>query len=300
MRASTLVVVALTIVCVASQWNVASAQKGGCRDVATRWFIYPVATLPTLPPTTVAAAITGDGDWYSSSSGTSNTVIHVCGSDPTYDSTLLMSSRRKLSVAFPAPISGSVLQESVSGTYLNSAFINVRNLLCFGCATPPGQPFTTRMAFQLYGLANRSDYRLRFMPHATDAPDRHTLPEQIDAENTPFEGSPVTVLPQPYDCMTGGSTRPSWIVRATVPTSDAQVPAGQALQVGTLTRIGKPSIVHAGRYLDALRDAHRGTELFQLLKREGPGRAQLTLNQSRRADQGVSGRSNSFAGRKIL
>ena len=60
------------------------------------------------------------------------------------------------------------------------------------------------------------------------------------------------VFPQPYDCTIGGSTRPSWIVRATVSTSDAQVPASQALQVGTLTRVGKSSIVHAGHELDAL------------------------------------------------
>jgi hypothetical protein len=34
------------------------------------------------------------------------------------------------------------------------------------------EPFTTRMAFQLYALASRSDYRLRFMPPTTDAPEK--------------------------------------------------------------------------------------------------------------------------------
>ena len=103
---------------------------------------------------------------------------------PSYDSTLLMTSRRKLTVSFPTPVAGSVVQETVSGTFQNSAFMNVRNLLCVGCATPPGHPFTTRMAFQLYGRVNRAEYRLRFMPHVTDSPDRHTDPDAIDPEKT--------------------------------------------------------------------------------------------------------------------
>src|SRR5688572_1511575 len=133
---------------------------------------------------TVNSAIRGDGNWCSSGAGTSNTVIHVCGGDPTYDSTMALSGKRKLSVSLPAPVSGSVRQESVSGTYLDSAFMNVRNILCGGCVLPPGEPFTTHMAFQLYGLS-RDVYRLRFMPHVTDAPDRHINPDQIPAENVP-------------------------------------------------------------------------------------------------------------------
>ena len=101
MRSSLTGVLVLALTVVSSQWSAVSAQKGGCRDIATRWFIYPVATLQDL--STVPAAIKGDGDWYSSGSGTSNTVIHVCGSNPSYDSTLLMTSRRTLTVSFPTP-----------------------------------------------------------------------------------------------------------------------------------------------------------------------------------------------------
>ena len=247
MRLSILTTVVAVVIGAAGEWTMALAQKGGgCRDVETRWFIYPVATLQD--GTTVPSAIQGDGNWYSSGAGgTSNTVIHICGADPTYDSTMAMSSKRKLSVSFLAPVSGSVLQESVSGTYLDSAFMNLRNILCVGCTLPPGEPFTTHMAFQLSSLS-RDVYRLRFMPHVTDAPDRHINPDQIPAENVPFESSPVLVIPQPYNCTTGGSTKPSWIVRGTVPTSDGDVSATENLQVGTLSRVGRTAITHAGQY----------------------------------------------------
>ena len=63
------------------------------------------------------------------------------------------------------------------------------------------------------------------MPHVTDAPDRHIDPNQIPAENVPFESSPVLVIPQPYNCTTGGSTKTvRWIVRGTVPPAMATCP----------------------------------------------------------------------------
>jgi hypothetical protein len=223
----------------------ASAQKN-CTDIPIRWFIYPVATLQD--GSTVASAITGDGNWYAATSGTSNTVIHVCGDNPTRDATVALGSKRKIGLSFPAPITGSVIAESLSGTYQNSAFMNVRNILCHGCGTAPLEAFTTRMGFRLDLLANRSDYRLRFMSSTTDAPDKTGATVLLE-ENFPYETSPVLVLPQPSNCATGGSTKPSWIVRGTVASADPALPAGENLQVGTLARISNSGTrSHAGQY----------------------------------------------------
>ena len=103
MRRVSVAVVTVVLATILGQWNVALAQKGGCKDVAIRWFIYPVATLQD-GETTITSAIQGDNNWYSASSGTSNTVIYVCG---TKDATMLMGRSRKLSLSFPAPVAGS-------------------------------------------------------------------------------------------------------------------------------------------------------------------------------------------------
>lgn len=224
----------------------AFAQKSTCKDVPIRWFIYPVATLSD--DSTVPSAITGDGNWYSAASGTSNTVIHVCGDNPTRDATVALSSKRTIGLTFGAPITGTATSDSITGSFRNGGFMNVRNILCVGCAKAPFEPFTTRMTLQLYMLANRSDYRLRFMPNLADAPDRMD-PALIAAENAPYESSPVQVLPQPYDCNAGGTTKPSWIVRGTVPSADAAVAAAENLQVGSLARItSKGARIAAGQY----------------------------------------------------
>jgi hypothetical protein len=232
------------MVIAAGMWNPAWAQKGGCKDVPIRWFVYPVATMQD--GTTVPTNIAGDGDWYANGSGATNSVIHVCAANPTRDATATINSKRKLIVSFPAPITGSVIEETVTGTYQNSGFMNLRNILCAGCADPT-QPFTTHMSFQFYSLRNRQDYRLRFMPPVVDAPDLHIDPNQIPYENMPYESSPVLVIPQPYDCLAGGVTKPSWIIRAANPSTDAALPPGERLQVGTLYRLSSPN-VHAGQY----------------------------------------------------
>ena len=249
MKASALIGVVCSLVLVGISTGI-SAQKGAprCQDIPTRWFIYPVATLAD-GVTTVTSAVRGDGNWYSSGSGTSNTVIHVCGTSPSRDATLLMSSRRKMTIQMPPPVSGSVIQESLSGTFQNSGFMNVRNILCVGCSKAPFEPFTTHMAFQLYELTARQDYRLRFMPFVTDAPDLHIQPEAVPLENVPHESSPVRVLPQPFNCTTGGTTNPSWIVRATNASQDPDISPSENLQVGTLARIdSKGNRFHAGQY----------------------------------------------------
>ena len=216
----------------------ARAQKGGCKDVPTRWFFYPAAT--QADGTTVPAAVMGDGNWY-------DAAINMCGQMPTYDSTLL-TGKRKLTLALPNPVTGSVIDESLAGSYQASSFVNVRNLLCVGCSKGTLEPFTTRIAFTLDQLANRNNYRLRFMPQVADAPDRHSSAETFPDDNNPFESSAVTVLPQPYNCTAGGSTRPSWIVRGTNPTSDPRVSASENLQVGTLYRASRSGPIHAGQY----------------------------------------------------
>lgn len=241
MRMVKLTVTAVVMLFVAGSWTPASAQKTACKDIQTRWFIYPVATL--ADGTAVASAISGDGSWYS---GGSNTVIHVCGTNPTYDATMLTSTKRKVKFFFGAPLTGSVVSESIAGgTYQDSPFMNVRNILCVGCADP-SQPFTTRMGMR-YNM-NNADYRLRFFPFVTDSPDRHTDPATIPAENTPYDASPVLVIPQAYDCKTGGATKPSWIVRGTNPSADPDIAPGENLQVGTLGRVTRTNVIHAGQY----------------------------------------------------
>ena len=102
MRLSILATVAAVAMVAAGEWTTALAQKGGgCRDVETRWFIYPVATLQD--GTTVPSAIQGDGNWYSSAAGTSNTVIHLCGADPTYNSTMSLVRQAEAVRILPRP-----------------------------------------------------------------------------------------------------------------------------------------------------------------------------------------------------
>ncbi len=249
MKPMRIILLSIGVVLGSGLWTGASAQKSKCTDIPIRWFIYPVATM--ADGTTAPSAITGDGNWYAASSGTSNTVIHVCGTSPSRDATVTLSiGKRTIGVAFPEPIAGSATSESVRGSYNNGAGMNVRNILCSGCSKMTGEPFTTHMGVQLGGLLARNDtYRLRFMPTQTDAPDYLINEEIIPLENSPFESSPVLVLPQPYDCHVGGATKPSWIVRATNTSTDPNIAPGDSLQVGTLSRIDTKGARHAaGQY----------------------------------------------------
>lgn len=238
-------VLAFAMVLLATVLGLSSAQaqkKPACKDIPLRWFFSTTATQPD--GTVVPSAIRGDGEWYAD--GLNNN-IHVCGTSPTYDATIAVTSRRKVSFSFGAPVTGSVLSESIAGgTYSDSPFFNVRNLLCVGCRSDPSQPFTTRIGMQVK-LVNQN-YRLRFMPEHTDSPDRHTNPEAIPFENTPYLASPALVIPQPYDCLSGGTVKPSWIVRGTNPSADTRIAPAENLQVGTLSRVTSSSVIHAGQY----------------------------------------------------
>lgn len=238
-------VLVFAMVLLVTTGGVASAEaqkKPACKDVPIRWFFSATATQPD--GTVVPSAISGDGAWYADGV---NSSIHVCGTNPTYDATVAVSNKRKVSFSFGAPVNGSVVSESIAGgTYRDSPFFNVRNLLCVECRSDPSQPFTTRIGMQVK-LVNQ-DYRLRFMPEYTDSPDRHTNPAAIPFENTPYVTSPALVIPQPYDCLSGGTVKPSWIVRGTNASTDPGIAPSENLQVGTLSRLTSSSAVHAGQY----------------------------------------------------
>jgi hypothetical protein len=90
----------------------------------------------------------------------------------------------------------------VPGTYAVQGWINVRNL------PYSHQPFTTHLGTTFTG-PDRASYRLAFMPVDADAPDLHPV---NDNENVPYDSSPAKVYPQAFDCNTGGTTKPSWLV----------------------------------------------------------------------------------------
>jgi len=220
----------------------ALAQK--CADYNTRWFFYPSATMPD-GVTTVPSAISGDGNWYGTSGPTYGS-IHICGSNPSYDSTIVLPTKRYLTYSFPAPIPGSVINQSLPGApgvFVRSGFVNVRNILCHNCSVDRTQPFTSRISYQINNLVGRDTYRLRFMQQIVDAPDLHTDPSAVPGENMPYASSAVLVIPQPYNCTSSGTVKPAWVVRGTMPNS----PEG-FLQVGTLYNIGVSPAVHAGQY----------------------------------------------------
>ncbi len=220
----------ILLVCSAIGW------AGKCTDQPLRFYIYPTATLPD-GVTTVPSAIKGDGNWYDAQimicSGTNDGVMN------------LLIGKRKLNFTFPAPIPNSVIEQSMTaGTYSVNGFINVRNILCAGCANPH-QPFTTRVGTQFQ--INRTLYPLRFMPFTVDAPDLHQVGD-LGKENRPFSGSAAQVIPQPYNCLTGGTVKPAWVVRGTLPNNDPSTPAGYNLQVGTVYKGTETTAPHAGQY----------------------------------------------------
>jgi hypothetical protein len=86
------------------------------------------------------------------------------------------------------------------------------------------------------------------MPPGVDAPDLHIDHAVIPSENTPYEASPALVTPQAYNCASGGTTRPAWVVRGVNQSADPAVPPSDNLQLGTLRRVVNTGTVHAGQY----------------------------------------------------
>jgi hypothetical protein len=213
-------------------------------DYTFRMMIYSSATLASDNFTPVPSAITGDGNWYTDGADGTAT-IHTCG---TRDATFNISKNRFVSFTFPNPIPNSYVDSPISpGTYASGGiFMNVHNILCNGCTVDPHKPFTTHVAFG--PNFNSKSYSLRFWALTADAPDADPGPNPAE-ENTPYSSSPALVIPQPYDCNTGGLVKPAWIVRGTVPSSDPLIPAGYSLQVGTAHQIlNSGRTIRAGQY----------------------------------------------------
>jgi len=215
----------------------ASAAEPPCIDVPVRVTILNNAVDPATGAV-IATALRGDGlgEYVNGTSKVSAT-IRVC--DGTNDVILNVSStKRTFAYQFATPLAGSLIGSQptwVPGTATVSGWINVRNLLY------SRQAFTTHMG-TTFTAPDRASYRLGFMPVSVDAPNLH----MVDGDqNTPSDSSPATVYPQSFDCLSGGTTKPSWLVLG-----DNANTAG-AMQVGTLYKLAStPSgaNVHKGQY----------------------------------------------------
>jgi len=221
-----------------------SAHAGKCTDIPLRYTLHETATLMNLDgtvvtdssgnPMTVPSANIGDGnDVYT------DAAITVCAG--TYDAVLnLINSKRKFTLVLPTaiPNSGTNSQTPPAGNYLVNGVLNVRNIICSGCANP-GQPFVTRSGAELDSMYGGSEYKLRYMPAVNIsslpfAPDLHNDLSVVNESNSPNATSLTLVLPQPYNCTAG--VYPSWIVRGTLQNSMTQP---SLVQVGTLANLGK-------------------------------------------------------------
>jgi hypothetical protein len=229
---------ALPIVLVAG--FAAQNPKGSCTDIPVRVTILN----PVVDPITgamVTSAITSDGrgEYVDGVSGVS-AAIKICSG--TYDAVVIVKApKRTFTYQFAPPIPGSIIQEQpawIPGTWSISGWINVRDILY------SKQPFTTHVGSTFTLPANGSTYRLRFMPFMVDAPDLHVDPDEIPGENTPYSSSYAKVYPQSFDCNSGGTTKPSWIVVGNN-LNDQGI-----LQVGTLRKLpnGRGQSTHQGQY----------------------------------------------------
>jgi hypothetical protein len=209
--------------------------KSTCDPVPIRVTIYENVVDP-VTGARFPSTITSDGAEYVDGAPGVSAILHICG---TKDATLNLSGKRTIKFNLTSPIPGSVIEEQpawVPALVSSTGFINVRNLVY------SHQPFTTHMGTD-FSLQSAGTYQLRFMPYAVDAPDLHTDPSVLPSENTPYDSSPATVYPQPYDCNSGGTTKPSWIV-----IGNNVTPRG-FLQVGTLHKLLKSTTrVHEGQY----------------------------------------------------
>jgi hypothetical protein len=191
---------------------------------------------------TTPAAVVGDGnDVYSSL-----VTIKTCSNQ---DAILnLQTGSRKVSVILPAPIANSGENSATPppAKYTDNAVINVRNIVCQGCANP-GQPFVTRAGVEMEKMFNGLVYHVWNLP----AVDVSTLPlaqdidgdlGEINLSNSPNVTSPVIVIPQPYNCSQGAF--PSWIVRNTLPNQASQP---SFLALATLVDTEKSGTSSAGQ-----------------------------------------------------
>ncbi len=209
-----------------------------CVDIPVRVTILSNAVDPVTGGVIPSALRSdGSGEYVHGTSKVSAT-IRVC--DGTHDLILNVSStKRTFAYQFPTPIAGSVIDSQPAwapGTFKASGWINVRNLLF------SRQTFTTHMG-TTFTAPDRGSYRIGFMPVAVDAPNLHPV---NDNQNTPYDSSPAKVYPQPFDCNSGGTTKPSWLVLGNNPGDLSK------MQVGTLYKLAGSASgtnVHKGQYM---------------------------------------------------
>ena len=188
--------------------------------------------------TSLASAIYSDGAEYTNMVGGVSALIKVC--EPQFGINAVWATGnagRKFTFNFPSPLSGSNVQEQPSwagkGPFLAPGIISVRSI------TWSHQPFTTHVGLSF--TISRTTYEMRFMPETVDAPDLHLGDPTYD--NFPFHASPATVVPQAYDCDTGGATKPSWHVYGNNFSDEGK------MQAGTLRKPLKDgTLVHEGQY----------------------------------------------------
>jgi hypothetical protein len=228
-----LAALAISVGLASSSW----AAEPPCADVPVRVTILSNAVDPLTGVVTPAALRSdGLGEYVHGASKVSAT-IHVC--DGTFDVILNVSStKRTFAYQFNNPIAGSVIDSQPAwapGTHKVSGWINIRNLLF------SRQSFTTHMG-TTFTAPDRGSYRIGFMPVTVDAPNRHPV---SDNQNTPYESSPARVYPQPFDCNSGGTTKPSWVVLGNNPGDQGSI------QVGTLNKLATTASgtsAHKGQY----------------------------------------------------
>jgi hypothetical protein len=231
------------------------ARAARCTDIPASFTLHETATVMNLDgtvaldgannPVTAPSAIVGDGnDVYSA-----NASIKICG---TRDGILnLLTGQRKISAILPSPVanSGANAATPPPGKYTANGVINVRNLVCQGCASP-GQPFVTRAGVELDSMFNGLTYHVWNMP-AIDistlpfAPDSDGDSSAVSLSNSPNVTSLVIVLPQPYNCTQG--IYPSWIVRSTLPNQGSQ-PSYVALATLVDTTKNNQTTTSAGQF----------------------------------------------------
>ena len=227
----------IPLLALGSSEHVRTQKKSSCTDPGVRVTMLNNAVDPISGTDTPSALLSDGGGEYAN--GSASATIHVC--DGTNNMVLNLSSTKRTFVfQFPDAAPGSVIQSKptwVPGTYSVSGWIDVRNLLF------SAQPFTTHMGTTFTG-PDRSSYRIGFMPVVVDAPDLH----QVNGdENIPHSSSPAKVFPQAFDCTSGGTTKPSWLVIGNNPSADTGL-----VQVGTLYKLAnspRGSDTHEGQYV---------------------------------------------------
>jgi hypothetical protein len=214
-----------------------------CKDIPLRVTIYAnTVTDPSTGATTPSAILPDGGGEYLNGSSAS-ALIKVC--DGTNDAVLnVASTKRTFTYAFPAPVTGSVIQSVptwVPATLSVSGWINVRNIIF-----DKGQqtPFTTHMGSTFSVSGDKSSYRLGFDPLQVDAPDLHSGDTSASIDNTPYAVAPATVYPT-YPTVCGAGSMPSWLVRG------ATVDGSGNLELATLHKMPTNpggSQTHEGQY----------------------------------------------------